>query len=358
MTPSDVWIDQAEATVSLGLRELCCRQNADARSFDKAAENLARIGQVRVSGELLRQVVEAEGKRALAAASSNKLVPVWTAKDCRTPTPDGPEVTRIYVSADAYMVPLVTDEEKQSRRRRVCVRRQKRGKKACPLGRRKQGADQRWKEIKAVTFYSQDVKHRQTSLTGGNCEALGRLMRRDAENLGFHRAKERVGNVDGGTWIMRQFDKQLDTSAVGLDFYHLSQNLHKTRTLVFGEKSKAGDKWADTVLHHVKHEGYPRLWEDLLELRKTTRGSKRKEVDRMISYASDRREMIRYPEFIAKGWQIGSGPMESQCRVLSDRVRGSGMRWDANNAEAVMALEAMEQSNQWPAYWKAAISNT
>jgi hypothetical protein len=31
------------------------------------------------------------------------------------------------------------------------------------------------------------------------------------------------------------------------------------------------------------------------------------------------------------------------------------MRWDADNAEAVMALEAMEQSNQWPQYWKLAM---
>ena len=62
-SPMDALLDRAEATVSLGLRELCCRENADARSFDKAAETLAKVGQVRVSGELLRQVVEAEGQR-------------------------------------------------------------------------------------------------------------------------------------------------------------------------------------------------------------------------------------------------------------------------------------------------------
>ena len=354
-SPLDVWLDAAEATVSLGLRALCCRQNADARSFDKGADALAQVGQVHVSGELFRQVVEAEGKRALAVAASEELRPGWTFEDCRTKTPDGREVRRIYVGADAYMVSLVTDVEKENRLRKVREKRQKRGKKARPLGRRKQGADQRWKEVKAVTFYSEGMKHRHTSLTKGDCDALGRLMRRDAENLEFHRAQERVGNVDGGPWIIRQLDKRLSTNAVGLDFYHLGQNLHKTRKLVFGEKSQPGEKWIGKVLHGVKHEGYERLWEDLLVLRKTTRGSKRKEVDRMINYVSDRRHMIRYPEFIAKGWQIGSGPTESQCRVLSDRVRGSGMRWDADNAEAVMALEAMEQSNQWSQYWKIAM---
>ena len=354
-SPLDVLLDAAEATVSLGLRELCCRENADARSFDKAADTLARVGQVRVSGELLRQVVEAEGQRALALTASEQLRPGWTSEDCRTTTPEGRELRRVYVGADAYMVSLITDVEKENRLRKVREKRQKSGKKACALGRRKKGADQRWKEVKAVTFYSEDMKHRQTSVTGGNCDALGRVMRRDAENLEFHRAEERVGNVDGGPWIIRQLDKRLDTNAVGLDFYHLGQNVHKTKKVVFGEKSPLGEKWIEALLHGVKHEGSDRMWNDLLDLRKTLRGAKRKEVDRLINYVSDRREMVRYPEFIAKGWQIGSGPMESQCRVLSDRVRGSGMRWDADNAEAVMALEAMEQSHQWPQYWKIAM---
>ena len=34
--------------------------------------------------------------------------------------------------------------------------------------------------------------------------------------------------------------------------------------------------------------------------------------------------MIQYPEFIAKGWQIGSGPTEATCKTLTARL-GSGM---------------------------------
>ncbi len=66
--------------------------------------------------------------------------------------------------------------------------------------------------------------------------------------------------------------------------------------------------------------------------------------------------MIRYPEFLEHGWQIGSGPIESQCRVVPDRVKGAGKRWDADNAEAVMALEALHQSRQWASLWQAALN--
>ena len=30
------------------------------------------------------------------------------------------------------------------------------------------------------------------------------------------------------------------------------------------------------------------------------------------------------------------------------------MRWDADNAEAIMTLEALDQSGQWSASWKLA----
>ena len=65
--------------------------------------------------------------------------------------------------------------------------------------------------------------------------------------------------------------------------------------------------------------------------------------------------MIRYPEFIANGWHIGSGAMESECRVIPDRVKGPGKRWDADNAEAIMALETLHQSGQSQAYRKLAM---
>jgi hypothetical protein len=44
---------------------------------------------------------------------------------------------------------------------------------------------------------------------------------------------------------------------------------------------------------------------------------------------AERREMIKYTTFRAKGWQIGSGPTEATCKTLTARLKGSGMRWDA-----------------------------
>src|SRR5438477_3302856 len=54
-TPLDAWVDSAEATISLGVRELACRLNGASSNFDKTAENLARAAQVGASGETLRR---------------------------------------------------------------------------------------------------------------------------------------------------------------------------------------------------------------------------------------------------------------------------------------------------------------
>src|SRR6266702_7981389 len=48
-SPADAWLDEAEATISQGVREMACRLNQDATSFQKAAENLARAAHVELN---------------------------------------------------------------------------------------------------------------------------------------------------------------------------------------------------------------------------------------------------------------------------------------------------------------------
>ena len=91
---------------------------------------------------------------------------------------------------------------------------------------------------------------------------------------------------------------------------------------------------------------------------KALRRGRRNAADRLVNYVSERRDMIKYPEFRAKGWQIGSGPTEATCKTLTARLKGSGMRWDADNAEALMALEALTQSGRWAGYWKSQLRPT
>jgi hypothetical protein len=363
--PLDTWVDQATDTISLGVREMVCRLNLASGNFDKAADNLARTAQIRLSGESLRQVVESEGKALETAIKAGTLPLSWEAKDCQALDKNGQPTskTRLYLGSDGVMVPVVTDAEKTTRRSRIKAQRARRGRRSRPLRRSKVGSDGPYKEFKIVTFYDDKCDHRLVSVTRGDCEQAGRLMRRDAGRVGLDKADDKVGVVDGSEWIKNQIQRQsLPLDDLGLDFYHLAENVHKAKRAVFGEedpkdKTAPGNIWTSELLHAAKHEGYPALHKRLVEWKEQLAPAKREAAERLLNYVEERREMIQYPKFLEQGRQIGSGPTESMCKATTMRIKGVGKRWDADNAEAVMALAALDQSSSWQDYWDARLTH-
>ena len=356
IAPADEVLNRRGETIMPGVREMACRENQGSTSFDKAAENLARTAQITLSGEQLRLVVEAEGRNVQAAQQAAELPTAWSAADCQV-VENGrkvPEKTRIYSGCDGVMVPVITHAEKQKRRAKVKQKRRKCGRKRRPLAALRKGADEAWKEFKVIYFYDEDLEHQHVAVTHQNHLAAGRLLRREADRLDFRHATERIANVDGAPWIREQLQYHLaELDGLGLDFYHLGENVHRARRAVFGDESAEGKAWADEVMHAFKHEGYDPVWERLVQWRaKLGRSpSKRQAADRLLNYVSQRREMIRYPEFRKNGWQIGSGPTEAQCKLTIGRLKGRSRRWDRPNAAAIAALDCLERSGQWNKYF-------
>jgi len=351
--PADRLLSLPEEGVSRGVRELACRVNRDSSSFDKAADDLQRTAQVTMSGEQLRQIVQAEGRNILKAQEARQLPPAFQAEDCRVP---GEYKTRMYVGLDGVMVPTITETEKAARRKKVLEQRRRRGRKCQPLPPRKYGTDNAWKEFKTITFYSQDQSCRHVVLSKRRRTEVARLVRREAERLGIARADDKVANVDGATWIRQLLEglqHVMNLDAIGLDFYHLSENVHKDRRIVFGEDDETGKAWTSELLHVFKHEGYESAWEKLSAWRQTLKSPrKRKAADRLIHYVVERRDMIDYPKFLQNNWDIGSGPTESRCKVATSRLKRAGQRWNPANAEATAALTTLDHSGQWQLHWK------
>jgi len=352
----DSLLDTVEATVSLGVREMASRVNTGAGSFARAAEDLKRTAQIEMSRERLRQIVEGEGKKAVKLAQGGSLTVSWCARDCLCP--EGTSL--IYLGCDGFTAPTVTDVEKRKRREKVKEKRRRGRVKRRRLGAIKRGTDQRYKEFKITVFYDQTMEHRLVSVTRGDCREAGRIMARDAGRLGLGAADYRIGNIDGGPWIISQIkSRRLPMTAVGLDFYHLSENVYKAVNVLHGPESEPAKALAGDLLHTVKHEGYEPFREKLLAVRVRLRSrAKKSALDRLLNYVSDRREMINYPQFLAHGWRIGSGPTESQCRMVPKRVKGPGKRWDRDNAEAMMMLEALRQSDLWATMWSLELQGT
>jgi len=74
----DQLLDDTEAAVSVGVRQLCCREGTQARSFARGRENLRHAAQLNLGEELFRQVVESEGQAVLKASESEQLELDWS----------------------------------------------------------------------------------------------------------------------------------------------------------------------------------------------------------------------------------------------------------------------------------------
>ena len=84
------------------------------------------------------------------------------------------------------------------------------------------------------------------------------------------------------------------------------------------------------------------------------RAAARQCLQEVAGYFANQEHRMDYPAYVAKGWQIGSGPVESGCKtVIGQRMKGGGMRWGEGGADAVAHLRALFRSEkgQWDAYW-------
>jgi hypothetical protein len=353
----DDLIDVVDTSVSLAVREMCCRLATDSGSFARAASNLDRLAQVRMSDEKLRQVAESEGRAVLAWEEHEQLEFDFEAASSRTSrTSDGTIKSRIYVGIDGFMLPMVSDAEMAARFEKAKVRRARlpgRNGVRRPRLRRRVGADQRYKEFKLVTLYDQEQRHRRVRATRGGVKQAGRMLRAMSEDVKLPSAEQVVAITDGAEWIARLIDTSLPRHTTPiLDFYHAAQHVHEARRVVFGEDSPSGKAWADELVTSLLESSWETTWDLLISTRSRLRSpTKRKSMDALMSYLLQRRQKVAYGQFRAAGYDIGSGPTESMCKSLSRRMKGIGMRWTARNADAMVALESMHQSGLWSHYW-------
>lgn len=347
--------------VSLAVREMCCRLGCDSASFARAAANLDRLAQLKLSDETLRKLVESDGRAVLAWQDQGQLELDFDAGQCLTDQAPGGRVTsRLYVGIDGFMVPMVTDAEagrrfERARARRRAAAKRRRGVRRPRLVRRA-GADQRYKEFKLVTMYDQGQTRKLMRVTRHGPARAAKVLRGMSEDVRLRRADEVVAVTDGAEWIAGVVERDLpaDRTTAILDFYHAAEHVHRARRAVFGEQDTEGAAWAAGVIEAMLDRPYEQWWDQLVATRRRVRArAKRAALDDLMQYLLARRAKVDYARFRSLGLKVGSGPTESGCKSESRRLKGAGMRWTGPNAEAMTALESLHQSNAWPAYWKS-----
>jgi len=185
-------------------------------------------------------------------------------------------------------------------------------------------------------------------------DTLGTQLRRQAGQVGMDRADQWIGLSDGGQGLEAFFEVYFPGATLILDFYHAAGHLGDLAK-AWSDETTTAASLLETWRRQMKTEGGEAVLRTLETLDRGGRGPEALEEYRLVTqYIRKNAYRMDYPTYQAKGWQIGSGSMESGCKtVIGQRLCGSGMRWGVDGADSVSHLRALFQSepSQWEAFW-------
>lgn len=185
---------------------------------------------------------------------------------------------------------------------------------------------------------------------------LGESLRRQAAQVGMDRAERWIALSDGGSGLEEFLQTHFPrVQAVILDFYHAAEHLGDLAQAWHPADAAAAAALRSTWSHQLKHQGGQAVLGTLRELDLRGRSPAARECHRQVQgYFENHQHRMDYPRYQAKGWHIGSGPVESACKtVVGQRLKGAGMRWSEAGADALCRLRALFKSERgpWEAFW-------
>jgi hypothetical protein len=136
-----------------------------------------------------------------------------------------------------------------------------------------------------------------------------------------------------------------------LDLPHAQEHLWQVGKALFGEGTAACIRWVQAPLLALERGQVDSLCGSLTALAEAQADrapDAAKTARTAAAYFADRAAQLDYPDFLAQGYQVGSGLAESACkRFGTDRMKGAGMRWTISGAQQVATLRMLLLSDRW-----------
>lgn len=162
--------------------------------------------------------------------------------------------------------------------------------------------------------------------------------------------KELVCLMDGERALWDESDEWLSRAVGILDLFHVLERLWQAAYCFHTERSSAAEAFVAHRLRLLLEGKVGYVIGGLKRLRDEheLKGAKRKTLNAAIQYYENNRDHMKYDEYLAAGYPIGSGVAEGACRhLVKDRLEGTGMRWTVNGAQAMLHLRAIYLNDCW-----------
>ena len=188
--------------------------------------------------------------------------------------------------------------------------------------------------------------------------ALGGELRRQAAQVGWDELEQQLAISDAGHGLEDFQRKNFPLTERMLDFFHASEHVGRLAQARYPRDPAEAQRQTGDWCHALKHAGGPALRNEWEQLDTGGWNAEQRETYRQeLQYFHNHEHKMDYPRYRANGWQIGSGPVESACkRVVTQRLKGAGMRWGERGSDAVCHLQALllSQTGCWDHFWSSA----
>jgi hypothetical protein len=216
-----------------------------------------------------------------------------------------------------------------------------------------------WRENKlGLVFSSTGLRTRKDGVTHdilkkeyipyvGSAEKFKGYLLESAVRNGYGRYEQTILLSDGASWIRNMGEELFPGTLRILDFYHLAENIYRFGKYLFQGNAKQYTPWAEELAALLRNSRGD-------EVLRRLEGYKGKTfpagmVNR-YTYIEHNRNKIDYAEYKRRGYNTGSGPIESGNKsVVQKRCKQAGMRWNEGNAQEMVTLKAKEESGSWGA---------
>ena len=197
------------------------------------------------------------------------------------------------------------------------------------------------------------AKEARATLDGKEA-ALARLAQRAAQRDGTH-IQHRVALTDGAEALQQQMTAHLPGYTLVLDIIHASEYLWDAANALLGERHPERTAWMRRHLTLLLAGQGAAVIAALEQAAADPAlpATPRQALLRAAGYYRRNLPHMRYDEYLARGWPIGTGVVEGACgHLVKDRRQQAGMRWTQAGAQALLELRAVRLNGDWDAYWQ------
>lgn len=158
-------------------------------------------------------------------------------------------------------------------------------------------------------------------------------------------AQELIFLGDGAKWIWDLVTEHYPEAIQIVDWFHATEYIAPVANAVFTDEDKR-QIWIKQVRTN--------LWDGDLDAvidafdRFTEHKCAQEAAHKAVTYFTNNRHRMDYPTYRAKGYQIGSGTIESGCKqIVTQRLKVAGAIWNVDNAIKTAKARAALLGGQW-----------